>query len=79
MLTRISAHADTFDADVDQVDIGEEDHLDNSDNDIIESDDGDDAGIFNIANDCSSEDDDTIADEQKATKTLSAVLTKRTG
>ena len=63
--SRVDANVVTYDADVDQVDIEEDDHLNNSDDAIIESDDDDDAGIFSIANDCSSEDDDTLADEQK--------------
>ena len=69
----------TYDADVDQVDIEEDDHLNNSDNAIIDSDnDDEDAGIFSIANDYLSEDDDTLADQQKEESTLSAVCTRRT-
>ena len=68
-----------YDADVDQVDIEEEDHLNNSDDAIIESDHDDDAGIFSIDNDSSREADGTLADEQKEEMTLSAVRTRRTG
>ena len=55
----------TYDADVDQVDIEEEDHLNNRDDAIIELDDEDDDGNFSIANDYTNEDNDTLADEQK--------------
>ena len=63
--SRVDANVVTYDADVDQVDIEEEDHLNNSDEAINESDDDADVGIFSIGNDYSSEDDDTLADEQK--------------
>ena len=66
--SRVDANVVTYDADVDQVDIEEEDHLNNGDDAIIESDDDDDAGIFSIANDYSSEDDDTLDDELKEEK-----------
>ena len=74
--SRVDANVITYDADVDQVYIEEDGHLNISDDAIIESDDDDDAGIFSIANDYSSEDDDTIADEQKEERTLSAVRTR---
>ena len=76
--SRVDANVVSYDADVDQVDIEEEDHLNNSNDSIIESDDDDDAGIFSIANDYSSEDDDTLAGEHKEERTLSAVRTRRT-
>ena len=76
--SRVDANVVTYDADVDQVDIEEDGYLNNSDDAIIESDDEDDSGIFSIANDYSSEDDDTLADEQKEERTLTAVRTRRT-
>ena len=76
--SRVDANFVTYDADVDQVDIDEEDHLNNSDNAIIDSDDDDDAGISSIVNDYPSEDDTILADEQKEESTLSAVRTRRT-
>ena len=76
--SRVDANVVTYDADVDQVDIDEEDHLNNSGNAITDSDDDDDAGIFSIANDYPSEDDTILADEQKEESTLSAVRTRRT-
>ena len=60
--SRVDATVVTYNADVDQVDIDEDDHLNNSDDTTIKSDDDDDAGIISIANDYSSEDDDTLAD-----------------
>ena len=68
----------TYDADVDQVDIEEEDHLNNRDDAIIESGDDYDAGIFSIAKDYSSKDYDTLTDEQKEEMTLSTVCTRQT-
>ena len=47
-------------ADVDQVDI-EEDNLINSDDTTADTDEDDDAGIFSIANDYTSEDENTLA------------------
>ena len=77
MLSRADANVATYDADVDQVDIDEEDHLNNIDNAIFDLDDDDDAGIFSIVNDYSSEDDTILADEQKEESTLSAFRTRR--
>ena len=76
--SRVDANVITNDADIYQVDIEKDGHRNNSDDAIIESDDNDYAGIFNIANDYSSEDDDTLADDQKEERTLSAVCTRRT-
>ena len=55
--SRVDANVVTYDADVDQVDIDEEQHLNNSGNAIIDSDDDDDAGIFSIVNDSSREEE----------------------
>ncbi|CAI5745402.1 unnamed protein product [Peronospora destructor] len=73
--SRVDANVVTYDADVDQVDIDEEDHLNNSDDAIIDSDDDDDAGIFSIVNDYASEEEDNLAEEEN---NLLAVRTKRT-
>ena len=72
-----SSNVVTYDADVDQVDVKEEDHLNNSDGSMIESYNNDDAGIFSIANYYPSEDDNILADEQKEESTLSAARTRR--
>ena len=76
---RVNANVVTYDADVDQVDIKEDDHLNNSDEAIIESDDDDDAGIPSITNKYSSDNDELLADEHKEINTLSSVRTKQTG
>ena len=68
--SRVDANVVTYDSDVGQVDIDEENHINNSDNAIIDSDDDDDAGIFSIVHDCSSEEDDNLAEEEK--KSLSS-------
>ena len=68
----------TYDTDVDQVDIDEDEHLNNCDDTIIDSDDDDDAVIFIIVNDYPSEDDETLADEQEEEMSLSAARTRRT-
>ena len=73
--SRVDTNVVTFDADVDQVDIDEENHLNNSGSAIIDSDNDDDAGIFSIVNDCSSKEEDNLAEEEK---NLLAVSTKRT-
>ena len=49
-------------ADVDQVDI-EEDNLSNSSDTIADPDEDDDAGIFIISNDYTSEDENTLAEK----------------
>ena len=54
--SRITAHGDTFDDDVDNVDI-EEDELSSSDDAAALSDSDDDAGIFSIVNGCADETD----------------------
>ena len=61
-------------ADVDQVDI-EEDNLINSDDTTADTDEDDDAGIFSIANDYISEDENTVADKDDG---LLAIRTWRT-
>ena len=61
-------------ADVDQVDI-EEDNLINSDDTTADTDEDDDAGIFSIANDYTSEDENTLAEKEDD---LLAVRTRRT-
>ena len=76
--SRAGTNGGTYDADVDRVGIKEDDHLNNNEDAIIKSDDDENAGNFGIANDYFSEDDDTLADEQKEKRTLSAVLTRRT-
>ena len=76
--SRVDAKVITYDADVHQVDIEEEDPFNNSDGSIIESDDDTDAGIFSITNDYSSDDNDTLADEKKEKRSLSAVRTSQT-
>ena len=62
MLISIEVIDDANVADVDQVDI-EEDNLSNSDDTIVELDEVDDAGIFSIANDYTSEDENTLAEK----------------
>ncbi|KAL0582127.1 hypothetical protein ABG067_008158, partial [Albugo candida] len=57
------AHANTFDADVDNIDI-EEIEFNSSDDAAATSDKDDDAGIFSIVNDNASEREDTLADEE---------------
>ena len=72
--SRITAHADKFDAHVDNVNIEEFEHG-SSDDAASLPDREDDTGIFSIANDCSSEEVNSLAEEEK---NLLAVLTKRT-
>ena len=70
----ITAHADTFDDDVDIVDIDEVD-LSSSDDAASLSSSDEDTDIFSIINDCSNEDDNILARKEKY---LKAVRTKRT-
>uniref|UniRef100_A0AAV1TYW3 Uncharacterized protein n=1 Tax=Peronospora matthiolae TaxID=2874970 RepID=A0AAV1TYW3_9STRA len=47
---------------------------------MIKSDEvDDDAGVFSIANDCCTENDAILADKKEEERTLSAVITRRTG
>ena len=63
-LSLINAHADAFDADVDNADI-EGDELSSGDDDEASSDSDVDAGIFSIFNDCAIEEDDILAEGEK--------------
>ena len=72
--SRVEVLDDANVADVDQVDI-EEDNLINSDDTVADPDEDDDATIFSIANDYTSEDENTLAEE---VDDLLAVSTRRT-
>ena len=61
--SRVKVFDDANVANVDQVDI-EEENLINSDDTIADPDEDDDAGIFSIANDYTSEDENTLAEEE---------------
>ena len=51
----------TYNADVDQIDIEEEDNLSNSEYTITDLENVEDAGMFSTANDYAREDDDNLA------------------
>ena len=72
--SRVKVFDDANVANVDQVDI-EEENLINSDDTIADPDEDDDAGIFSIANDYASEDENTLDEEEND---LLAVLTRHT-
>ena len=72
--SRITAHVDTFDADVDNVDNNEVDHSSSDDASALPNS-GDDTDKFSIVNDHTIKGVDTIADEEKD---LQAVRSKRT-
>ena len=71
--SRIIAHADTFNADVDIVDIDSVDII-SSEDAATTSDNDDDAAIFSIINAHASKEVDTLAEEDK---NLLAVRTRR--
>ena len=72
--SRTITHANTFDADVDNIDI-EKIEFNSGDDAAATSDNDDDAGIFSIVNGNASEREDTLAEEEND---LLAVRTKRT-
>ena len=72
--SRIIAHTDTFDLDVDIVDINEVD-LSSSNDAAATSYTDDDCGLFSIVKDYASEEEKDIAEEEN---NLLAVRTKRT-
>ena len=72
--SRVDAHADTFDADVDNVDI-EEVEPPSRDDAAATSDNDYDAGLFSIVNDNANEEEHTLAEEESD---LLAVTSKRT-
>ena len=62
--SRITANADTFDADVDNIDI-EEDEFSSSDYAAASSNSDDGAGVYSIANDSAIEEDNMLDEKEK--------------